>query len=197
MLFRSACLSFLSEHDDVLLILSRYENHPEVIAARAKYEEQEVVSRSAKPINFQASRRIFVEGNETPLTPLQKETKRFLECQLEQRINQLKSRMLEASCTRRLVIKEKKEHRRLSQVNARYGCIFSHEPYDRAFIPWSKKRSAFNILICLSSRSFKVINGKANSGAAVKRIITASGQWTGHPSESRLRHHSTRILDHF
>ncbi|CAO3574002.1 unnamed protein product [Mortierella alpina] len=109
--------SVSSEHDDdVMLILSRYDEHPEVKAAWIKYEEQEMASRSAKPINFEASRRIFVQGQETFLTPLQKEAKRFTECHLEQRIRELKSRMLEASRIRRLVIKEK-ERRQLFQAN--------------------------------------------------------------------------------
>ncbi|CAO3563939.1 unnamed protein product [Mortierella alpina] len=109
--------SISSEHDDVVLILSRYDEHPEDKAAWIKYEEQEMASRSAKPINFEASRRIFVQGQETYLTPLQKEAKRFTKCHLEQRIRELKSRMLEASRIRRLVIKEKKERRQLFQEN--------------------------------------------------------------------------------
>ncbi|KAG0195143.1 hypothetical protein BGX28_002155, partial [Mortierella sp. GBA30] len=95
-------------HDNVASILWRYEDHPEVKAAKAHYEQQDENIRSTRKIDFNASCRVFLQGEETPLTSTQRDVKRLKEHLLEIRVSQLKQRMLQASRTRRQAIKAKK-----------------------------------------------------------------------------------------
>ncbi|KAF9944268.1 hypothetical protein BGZ72_002585, partial [Mortierella alpina] len=55
--------------DCVLHILNCYEKHPDVTAARLRYEQLNEADRPGQVVDFSASRRIFVNGQETPLTP--------------------------------------------------------------------------------------------------------------------------------
>jgi len=100
----------------VSTVLHRYEQNPEVRAAKARYDQQEEAVRSQKPVNIRAACRIYVDGKETPLTKAQTDGKRFTEHLLEQRVRELKSRVLQASCTRREVIRSKKTQAQQSQA---------------------------------------------------------------------------------
>ncbi|KAG0030533.1 hypothetical protein BGZ81_002547, partial [Podila clonocystis] len=94
--------------DSVSTVLHRYEQNPEVQAAKARYNQQEEAIRLEKPVNIHAACRVYVDGKETPLTKAQTDGKRLTEHLQEQHVHGLKSRLVQASRTRREVIKSKK-----------------------------------------------------------------------------------------
>ncbi|KAF9987891.1 hypothetical protein BGZ75_010299 [Mortierella antarctica] len=90
------------------------------------------IIKSISYVDFSASRGIFIDGQETPLTTVQREIKRFREYQLDQQVQGLKSRMLEASRTRRQVIKAKKKPRFNRQQEHQLQIIKRREERDPA-----------------------------------------------------------------
>jgi Tfp pilus assembly protein PilV len=97
-------------------ILRKYLSLAEAKAADRRYMRQDQASQSAKPVNYQASWRIYVLGQETLLTEVQSMQKRQLESNLETRVRELKNRMIQASRTRRQAIKAKKTQGQQTQA---------------------------------------------------------------------------------
>ncbi|KAF9935158.1 hypothetical protein BGZ67_003550 [Mortierella alpina] len=120
------------ESDSILHILNSYGDHPDVKAAQIQYEQLNEADRPEQLVDFSASRGIFIDGQETPLTTVQREIKRFREYQLDQQVQGLKSRMLEASRTRRQVIKAKKNPRFNRQQEHQLQIIKRREERDPA-----------------------------------------------------------------
>ncbi|KAG0234210.1 hypothetical protein BGX31_004632 [Mortierella sp. GBA43] len=89
--------------DSVMTILSRYDQNNEVRAARLVYES---TAPPLKEVNFAASRRIYIQGEETPLSQRQRDLKRLTEYQMMVRVNELKNRMLAAGKNQRRDSKE-------------------------------------------------------------------------------------------
>lgn len=114
----SALLSLYLESDGVLQILNCYQKHPEVTATRSRYELLNEAERPRQVVDFSASRRIYVNGQESPLTVVQRDIKRLQEHQLQHRVQLLKGRMKEASYTRRRVIKERKRMGRQTEASS-------------------------------------------------------------------------------
>lgn len=61
-------------HDTVSTVLHRYAQNPEVQAAKAQYDQKEDI-QLVKPVNTHAACRMYVDGNETPLTKAQTDGK--------------------------------------------------------------------------------------------------------------------------
>ncbi|KAG0375508.1 hypothetical protein BGX24_008987 [Mortierella sp. AD032] len=93
--------SISNDNDTLQTLLQSYNVHPEVQIALARYHTEDQATRSAKPLNQAASVRAFVDGNETPLTTMERNTKRLQEHMNAERVRQLKDRRLRASGTRR------------------------------------------------------------------------------------------------
>ncbi|KAF9975596.1 hypothetical protein BGZ73_000662, partial [Actinomortierella ambigua] len=93
---------------EVDALIPKYEAHPDVLEASRRFAEQDVATQSAKPVDLAASWRVYVDGQETPLTATQNREKQQLEANLVRRVHELKGRMAEASRSRRKAIKAKK-----------------------------------------------------------------------------------------
>ena len=93
--------------NDVSEILRLYYENEKVIKALEDYRSSDH-SASPKKVNRKASQRIFVEGEETPLSETQKDVKLLAETTVHTRVLELKARMLRAGKRRREVLKERK-----------------------------------------------------------------------------------------
>jgi hypothetical protein len=101
----SLCLHL---EDDVSAILRGYDKDEKVIMAKTEYRTLGP-STSLKKVDMAASRRIFVDGEETMLTREQKKEKVNVEMAIRDKAIQLKKDMLKAGKTRRDVLKERKK----------------------------------------------------------------------------------------
>ncbi|KAG9321301.1 hypothetical protein KVV02_007874 [Mortierella alpina] len=73
--------SISNESDSILHMLNSYGDHPDVKAAKIQYEQLNEADRPEQLVDFSASRRISVDSQETPLTTVQRDIKRFREYQ--------------------------------------------------------------------------------------------------------------------
>lgn len=94
-------------HNDIASIHDSYERSTECHEAFLRYVNQGHATQRVKPVKFENSVRIYVEGRDTLLSPQQQAEKQQLEDNLENRVRTLKIRMSQASLTRRQVLKGK------------------------------------------------------------------------------------------
>ncbi|KAG0220451.1 hypothetical protein BGW41_007947, partial [Actinomortierella wolfii] len=102
-------------NDTAQSIVEKYQEDWDVVEAIEHYHASDPANATPKPNIITNSMRVYINGLETPLTPEQIEEKRALERTLEARVRDLKSRMAQASRTRRQAIKAKRAQRQATE----------------------------------------------------------------------------------
>ncbi|KAG0220893.1 hypothetical protein BGW42_008584, partial [Actinomortierella wolfii] len=98
-------------NDTAQSIVEKYQEDWDVVEAIEHYHASDPANATPKPNIITNSMRVYINGLEAPLTPKQIEEKRALERTLEARVRDLKSRMAQASRTRRQAIKANRAQR--------------------------------------------------------------------------------------